>query len=68
MKKTKFKVLRRTVLLILLAALVVFLAIMPLLASRNGPEEEYPLSVLRATAEQRTVENFLSGGGTLTSH
>ena len=42
MKKTKHKTLRRTVLLILLAALVGLLAVMPLLASRKAPEEEYP--------------------------
>lgn len=65
MKKTKNKNLRRAITFVLLAALVAVLAAMPLLASNKAPAEEYPLSILSAQAENRLLEQSISGGGVL---
>ena len=66
MKKTKNKNIRRVIGFILLAALVAGLAAMPLLTADKVPEAEFPLSILRAEAEQRELVLDLRSGGTLT--
>jgi len=65
MKKTKNKGLRRAINFILLLALVAGLAAMPLLTADKAPEEEFPLSILCAKAEQREIGSWLSAGGVL---
>ena len=66
MKKTKNKNLRRGLSFLLLAALVAGLAAMPLLTADKVPEAEFPLSILRAEAEQRELLLDLRSGGTVT--
>ena len=65
MKKTKNKGLRRAINFLLLLALVAGLAAMPLLTADKAPEEEFPLSILCAKAEQREIGSWLSAGGVL---
>ena len=65
MKKTKNKNLRRGLSFLALAALVAGLAAMPLLTADKVPEAEFPLSTLRAEAEQRELVLDLRSGGTL---
>ena len=65
MKKTKNKNLRRVIGFLALAALVAGLAAMPLLTKDAAAGEEYPVSILSASAQRRELTRVFSGGGTL---
>ncbi len=67
MKQSKFKTFKRIVGLVTLAAVVALLAAMPLLAREKAGGEEYPLSILSAQAQERTLEEKIAGGGALTA-
>ena len=65
MKKTKNKNLRRVIGFLALAALVAGLAAMPLLTKDAAAGEEYPVSILSASAQRQELTRVFSGGGTL---
>ncbi len=67
MDKKQKKQIRKIISWVLIAALVVLLAIMPMLARNGQNSDEVQASILSATAEKATIQTRLLGGGTLQS-
>lgn len=65
MDKHKKKQIKRIVSGLLAAALVLFLAVMPLMAKQKTKEEEHRASILSAAATAGEVNRKIVGGGTL---
>ena len=68
MDKQRKKQLKKYITWGILALLVLLLAVMPLIASETAPAEGPQASILTATAESRTIETQLIGGGQLSSN
>lgn len=67
MDKKQKKQIRKIISWVLLAALVVLLAVMPMLAENSQDDDEVKASILSATAEKASITSRLLGGGTLQS-
>lgn len=65
MDKAKKKTIKRIISLCCAAAVVAFLAVMPLLADTGETEDGPQASILSGTVEKQTIESQLIGGGTL---
>lgn len=67
MVKKRKKQIKTYILWITFVVVVILLAVMPLIASRNQPEEGIRASILSTTVEKRDIETAIMGGGTLIS-
>ena len=65
MDKQRKKQIKRYIAWAATAALVLLLAVMPLLASGSGAQEGPQASILHTTPQRRTIETRLIGGGQL---
>ena len=65
MKRSKIRIVKSVISLILVVAVVGFLAVMPMLASTQEEPEERLASVLNGTADRRDISTAVLGAGTL---
>lgn len=65
MEKQRKKQIKRYISWAVMALVVLVLAVMPLLASQNVPEDGPQASILSTTAQRQTIETQLIGGGQL---
>lgn len=67
MDKHQKKQLKKYITWAVLALMVVVLAVMPLIAGNTAPADGPQASLLRTTAEKRTIQSQIIGGGLLSS-
>lgn len=65
MEKTRKKHIKRYITWVLIAAMVVLLATMPLMAADNAEDDDPTATIKSGTVETGSITNVLNGGGTL---